>query len=44
MVEGSGLENSGYAFLDVLPDYSLRLQGFRQQTTRAFAAPVWRLA
>ena len=35
MVEGSGLENSGYAFLDVMPDHSLRLHGFRQQTTRS---------
>ena len=31
MVEGSGIENSGYALLDVLPDHSLRLHGFRRQ-------------
>jgi alkaline phosphatase len=35
MIEGSGLENSGYAMLEVMPDRSLRLQGFRQQTTRS---------
>jgi alkaline phosphatase len=35
MIEGSGLEHSGYAMLDVMPDRSLRLHGFRQQTTRS---------
>jgi alkaline phosphatase len=35
MVEGSGLDNSGYAMLEVMSDSSLRLQGFRQQTTRS---------
>jgi len=34
MVEGSGLENSGYTMLDVLPDQSLRLHGFRRQVNR----------
>ena len=34
MVEGSGLENSGYTMLDVMPDHSLRLHGFRRQTNR----------
>ncbi len=34
MVEGSGLESSGYAMLDVMPDSSLRLHGFRKQTNR----------
>jgi len=31
MVEGTGPESSGYAMLDVMPDGSLRLQGFRRQ-------------
>ncbi|WP_395740397.1 metallophosphoesterase [Prosthecobacter sp.] len=34
MVEGSGLENNGYSLLDVMPDGSLRLNGFRRQTNR----------
>ncbi len=34
MVEGSGLENSGYSMLDIMPDGSLRLHGFRRQTAR----------
>jgi alkaline phosphatase len=34
MVEGTGLENSGYAMLDAMPDGSLRLKGFRRQATR----------
>lgn len=34
MIEGSGPDSSGYALLDVLPDGSLRLQGFRRQTSR----------
>jgi UDP-2,3-diacylglucosamine pyrophosphatase LpxH len=34
MVEGSGLENSGYAMLDIMPDDSLRLRGFRRQAPR----------
>jgi alkaline phosphatase len=38
MVEGSGPENSGYAFLDVMPDHSLRVRGYRQQADRAFGA------
>ena len=37
MVEGSGLENSGYTLLDVLPDGSLRLNGFRRQENRALS-------
>lgn len=36
MVEGSGMENSGYALLDILPDSSLRLTGFRRQQQRDF--------
>lgn len=35
MVEGSGIENNGYAMLEVMPDSSLRLQGFRKQVERA---------
>ncbi len=34
MVEGSGTENSGYTMLDVMPDSSLRLNGFRRQVNR----------
>jgi predicted phosphodiesterase len=34
MVEGTGLENSGYTLLDVMADGSLRLQGFRRQAHR----------
>lgn len=34
MIEGSGAENSGYAVLDVMPDSSLRLHGFRRQESR----------
>lgn len=34
MVEGSGMQNSGYALLDILPDSSLRLTGFRRQQQR----------
>ena len=37
MVEGSGLENSGYSFLDVMPDRSLRVRGFRRQENRTLA-------
>jgi predicted phosphodiesterase len=34
MVEGSGAENSGYTMLDIMPDSSLRLKGFRKQVNR----------
>lgn len=34
MVEGTGIENSGYTLLDVMPDHSLRLHGFRRQVNR----------
>lgn len=37
MVEGSGEESSGYAVLEVHPDGSLKLQGFRRQVDRALA-------
>ena len=35
MIEGTGMESSGYTMLDVLPDSSLRLHGFRRQTSRS---------
>lgn len=38
MIEGSGLENSGYTMLDIHSDSSLRLHGFRRQTSRKFEA------
>jgi alkaline phosphatase len=34
MVEGSGAENNGYTMLEVMPDSSLRLNGFRRQANR----------
>lgn len=34
MIEGSGAESNGYSMLDVMPDESLRLHGFRRQTHR----------
>lgn len=34
MVEGTGLESSGYTMLDVMPDSTLRLNGFRRQANR----------
>jgi len=40
LIEGSGEENNGYAMLEVLPDSSLRLQGFRKQAQRKIAKPV----
>jgi alkaline phosphatase len=36
MVEGSGLESSGYSMLEIMPDDSLRLRGFRRQLSREF--------
>lgn len=36
MIEGSGLENNGYTMLDIFPDTSLRLTGFRNQSNREF--------
>ncbi|TDU64561.1 alkaline phosphatase [Prosthecobacter fusiformis] len=38
MIEGSGQENNGYTLLDVLPDSSLRLNGFRKQTSHIFTS------
>lgn len=40
MIEGTGLESSGYALLDIMPDSSLRLKGFRRQTSRSFSRPA----
>ncbi len=34
MVEGTGLESSGYTMLDIMGDSSLRLKGFRRQMNR----------
>jgi predicted phosphodiesterase len=34
MIEGSGLENSGYTMLDIMPDASARLKGYRRQASR----------
>jgi alkaline phosphatase len=34
MVEGDGLESSGYSVLECMGNESLRLQGFRRQTSR----------
>lgn len=36
MIEGSGAENSGYSLLDILPDGSMRVHGFRRQLAREF--------
>lgn len=33
MVEGSGCENNAYAIMDVLPDDTIRITGFRKQTS-----------
>lgn len=38
MVEGSGQENSGYGLLEILPDGSMRLDGFRKQTSHSFSS------
>lgn len=40
MVEGADLENSGYTLLDVMPDHSLRLHGFRRQVDRQLSHPL----
>lgn len=37
MVEGSGAENSGYSFMDIAPDGTIRLTGFRRQTSHRWA-------
>jgi predicted phosphodiesterase len=38
MIEGTGEENNSYTLLDILPDSSLRLKGFRKQTSRTLKA------
>jgi hypothetical protein len=40
MIEGSGKQNSGYTLLDIMPDHSLRLHGFLNQTNREFTNKV----
>ena len=37
MVEGSGLESSGYSMLEIMPDSSLRLKGYRRQQDRVLS-------
>lgn len=37
MVEGTGPENSGYSLLNIFPDGSLRLDGFRHHAENPFA-------
>ncbi|OAI56371.1 alkaline phosphatase [Verrucomicrobiaceae bacterium SCGC AG-212-N21] len=39
MVEGSGLDNSGYTMLDIMTDGSLRVNGFRKQANRELTRP-----
>ncbi len=34
MVEGSGAENNGYSYMDIEPDGTIRLTGFRHQKSR----------
>ena len=36
MVEGSGAENNGYSLLDIKPDHTLELTGFRRQESRVW--------
>ncbi len=36
LIEGSGAENNSYGILEVMPDHSLRLRGFRRQVDHAF--------
>ena len=38
MVEGSGVENSGFGMLEIFPDESVRIKGFRKQSQRKFPA------
>ena len=38
MIEGTGAENSGYGFLEVMADRSLRVRGFRRLENRDFRA------
>lgn len=36
VVEGAGMENSGYGILELRPDQSVRLHGFRRQESRSW--------
>jgi alkaline phosphatase len=36
LVEGAGLENGGYGVLEIFPDHSLRVSGFRRQASHGF--------
>lgn len=36
MIEGSGPENNGYSVLELAPDGSIKLEGFRKQESRAW--------
>ena len=38
MIEGAGVENSGYSVLEVMADRSMRLRGFRRQVDRDWPA------
>jgi hypothetical protein len=38
MIEGAGTENSGYALLEIMEDRSLRLRGFRRQSSHDWPA------
>jgi alkaline phosphatase len=37
MIEGAGPEQNGYSLLEIAPDHSLRLTGFRQQRSHAWS-------
>lgn len=37
MVEGSGAENNGYSTMDLEPDGTIRITGFRRQSSRLFS-------
>jgi len=36
MIEGTGAENNGYSILDIAPDGSIRLEGFRKQQSHSW--------
>ena len=39
MVEGSGIESNGYSLLELYPDSTLKLHGFRKQASESFDTP-----
>lgn len=39
MIEGSGVENNGYSLLELAPNGTLVLRGFRKQTSRQWTTP-----